>query len=52
MHLRIEIKSADEINCRLRQALESGKKATNRSEGIVCPLTTGVLISVSWPLAP
>jgi len=31
-HLHTESKSGHETDCRLRQALESGKKGTNRSE--------------------
>src|SRR5215510_11060644 len=46
VHLRIEIKSANETDCRRRQALESGKKAKNPLLGGVCLLTIGVLISV------
>src|SRR5262245_46361844 len=41
-----EIKSEHTTVCGLRQALESGKKAKNRSQGGVCLLTTGVLIRV------
>src|SRR5262245_7619160 len=33
VHLRLELKSANETDCRLRQTLEGGKKAKNRSEG-------------------
>ena len=46
VHLRIEIKSANETDSRRRQALESGKKAKNPLLGVVCLLTIGVLISV------
>jgi hypothetical protein len=41
-----EIKSEHTTVCCLRQALESGKNAKNRSQGVGCLLTTGVLIRV------
>ena len=46
VHLRSEIKSADETDCRLRSALERGKKSQKPLLGIVCLLTSRVLISV------
>jgi hypothetical protein len=46
-HLHTEIKSEHVTNCRLRQALESGKKAKTPRIGGVCRLTKGVLIRVS-----
>src|SRR5215475_8899 len=45
-HLPTEMKSEHATDCRLRQALESGKKAKTPLLGVVCLLTKGVLIRV------
>jgi hypothetical protein len=45
-HLPTEIKSEHATDCRLRPALESGKKAQTPLLGVVCLLTKGGLIRV------
>src|SRR4029434_497691 len=45
-HLPMEMKSEHATDCRLRQVLESGKKAKTPLIGVVCLLTKGVLICV------
>jgi hypothetical protein len=42
----MEMKSEHATDCRLRQVLESGKKAKTPLIGVVCLLTKGVLICV------
>jgi hypothetical protein len=42
----MEMKSEHATDCRLRQVLESGKKAKTPLIGVVCLLTKGVLIWV------
>src|SRR5262249_14236946 len=51
-HLHTEIKSEHVTDCRLRQALESGKKAKKPLLGGVCLWTKGVLIRVRPGSAP
>jgi hypothetical protein len=46
-HLSTDMQAEHATDCRLRQGLESGKKAKTPLLGVVCLLTQGVLIRVS-----